>query len=312
MDDIVKYLFLFLIQEKDKNFNICLDFSWSLIKHHRFLSVNSHEIKREMDGIFEKFRFNNFHDEEKIFRKMYEELISHEICTEHYEKDVIFSILSLLTNLADSSLHIIKVKLRENREIFLKQLPPPALDKELVKMKSELLIALVEDNIISRNDDEDSELSDWSDNEPDIIKVVKETKESVEPIQIIVQSLPNSIKEPVKPIIYKIFESQDPEVWLKSNVQHSWWKDDESVSEVLSLHTGASFCDRWQNHLTNKSLGFIKTSPKSMISEYCLIRETLWMFSNPCDCKCFKKNKDEIILRQDPPVTIPSITVVSI
>lgn len=298
-----------MIQEKDKNFNICLEFSWSLIKHHRFLSVNSHEIKREMEGIFEKFRFNNFHEEEKIFRKMYEDLISHEICTEHYEKDVIFSILSLLTNLANSPLHIIKVKLRENKEIFLKQLQPPDLDRELIDMKSQLLVALVKDNIILREDD-GSDLSDWSDNEPDIIQVVQKLKEPVESVSIIEQS--HSIfKEPVKPVYYKSFESTDPESWLKSNVQHSWWKEEESACEVPSLHPGASFSQRWQNHLTKKSLGFIKASPQSMISEYCLIREILWMFSNPSDCKCFKIYKNEIILRQNPPITIPSITVVS-
>ena len=75
-----------------------------------------------MEGIFEKFRFNNFHEEEKIFRKMYEELINHEICTEHYEKDVIFSILSLITNLANSPLHLIKVKLRKNSKIEFKSI----------------------------------------------------------------------------------------------------------------------------------------------------------------------------------------------
>ncbi|CAO1355674.1 unnamed protein product [Diamesa serratosioi] len=297
--------------DKDKNFNICLDFSWSLIKHHRFLSVNSHEIKREMEGIFEKFRFNNFHEEEKRFRKMYEELISHEICTEHYEKDVIFSILSLLTNLADSPLHIIKVKLRENRQIFLEPLEAPALDKELLEMKSQLLVALLEDNIITRQDDDDCDLSDWSDNESDVIQVVQTIKDPVEPVQIIVQ--PHSIfKEPVKEIIYKQFESLDPEGWLKSHVQNTWWEDKENSCEVISHHPGASFCEEWQNHLTNKSLGFIKTTPKSTISEYCIIREILWMFSNPFDCKCFKIIKNEIILSQNPPVTIPSITVNSL
>lgn len=262
-----------------------------------------------MEGIFEKFKFNNFHEEEKIFRKIYEDLISHEICTEHYEKDVIFSILSLLTNLADSPLHIIKVKLRKNKEIFLRPLETPDYDRELMDMKSQLLVALVEDNIELREDD-GSDLSDWSDNESDICKVIQIIKEPVEPGPIVV--LTHSIfKEPVKPVDYNKFESINPEDWLKNNLQHTWWKEEESSCEVPSLHPGASFSQQWQDNLKKKSLGFIKISQQSMISEYCLIREILWMFSNPFDCKCFKIHKNEIILQQNSSVTIPSLTVVS-
>lgn len=242
---------------------------------------------------------------------MYEELINHEICTEHYEKDVIFSILSLITNLANSPLHIIKVKLRKNQEIFLKPLEHHDLDKELVEMKSQLLEALVKDNI-TLGEDDDSDLSDWSDNELDIsCQVVQKLKATVEQVPITVQSPLITFKEPVKPVNYYKFESTDCKNWLKKNIQHSWWKETESACDVPSLHPGASFSQQWQNHLTQKSLGFIKNSPQSMISEFCLIREILWMFSNPSDCKCFKIYKNEIILRQNPPVTIPSITVVS-
>ncbi|CAO1312743.1 unnamed protein product [Diamesa hyperborea] len=295
-------------KENDKNFNICLEFSWSLIKHHRFLSVNSHEIKREMEGIFEKFRFNNFHDEEKIFRKLYEELINHEICTEHYEKDVIFSILSLLTNLSNSPLHIIKVKLRKNQEIFLKPQQPHDLDKELIEMKSQLLEELVKNNITLEEDD-NSDLSDWSDNDSDTsCQVVQELKAPLEQVPINEKSPSITFKEPQKPVNYYNFESPDPEGWLKRNLQHSWWNEAGYNSEVTSFHPGASFSQQWQNHLTKKSLGFIKIAPQSTISEYCLIREILWMFSDPVDCKCFKIHNNEYILREDPPVTIPSIT----
>ena len=242
---------------------------------------------------------------------MYEELINHEICTEHYEKDVIFSILSLITNLANSPLHLIKVKLRKNQEIFLKPLQHHDVDRELVEMKSQLLEQLVKDNLTLEEDD-NSDLSDWSDNDSDLSShVVQKVNEPVEEVPNIVQSPSITFEEPVKPVNYYIFESTDPEGWLKKNVQHSWWKEGENSCEVTSSHPGASFSQQWNNHLTKKSLGFIKIAPQSTISEYCLIREILWMFSNPCDCKCFKIHKNEIILRQDPPVTIPSITVVS-
>lgn len=65
-----------------------------------FFQSTQHEVKREIEGICEKLKLNNFHEEEIKFLKMVEESVSHELSVDYYEKDVMYGIIGLLTTLA--------------------------------------------------------------------------------------------------------------------------------------------------------------------------------------------------------------------
>ena len=42
--------FIMIIQEDEENFDRCLQYAMSNFKYHRFLDVNSHKMKRDMEG----------------------------------------------------------------------------------------------------------------------------------------------------------------------------------------------------------------------------------------------------------------------
>ena len=167
--------------------------------------------------------------------------------------------------------------------------------------------SLLKDNFKLQKNETDSELSEWTDSDEEVESdstdksTVKEKQVSSKKQLLDVASL----KPPEKPKVYQTVLFENSDVWLRKNVQNSWWTNELTSVEISSSHPTANFYNYWQKHLSDKSLGFIKPAPVSLISEYCLLREIFWMFSNPVDCKFFKIEKDEISLRSN--VTLPSV-----
>ncbi|CRK99440.1 CLUMA_CG012621, isoform A [Clunio marinus] len=285
----------------DQNFKACMVFCCSNFKFERYLTINTHEIKRDINGICEKFRCDNLHDIEKKFRKLVEETVSHELSVNHYEKDVTYSILNLLITLSNNPIKVLKNKLRKGTEVI----PFKSVVSNLPKVESDIFISsLLNENFMLQRNDTDSDLSDWSDAGDD----VKEESNKGKQAQL-VEYLPRinskyALKPPEKPKIYKTTTFEDSEKWLRDNIQHTWWTEDVTSIEPKNLHPVSNFCKLWGKHLSKASLGFIKSHPLSIISEYCLMREIFWMFINPSDCKFFRMENNEIILNAN--VTLPS------
>ena len=280
-----------------ENYKICVNYAFSHFKYHRFLSVNSHEIKRDIDGICEKLRFSNLHDSEKKFRKLVEESVSHELAVNHYEKDAIYAVLNLLTNLAFDPVNNLKSQLRKGEEIIKFK---PTGRKTPAKASDAFMSSLLKDNFKLQANETDSELSEWTDSDEEA-----DDDNSLERSADESQTSPSStrivtlLKPLERPIVIKTLKLEDPEKWLRENIQHSWWSTDTTSMDISSSHPSANFCEMWQKHLCDKSLGFIKPHPVSLITEYCLLREIFWMFHNPVDCKFFRFDETEIVLRSD-------------
>lgn len=287
----------------DENFKTCIQFTYSHLKYHRFLSVNSHEIKREVDGICEKLRFSNFHDTEKKFKRLVEETVTHELAVNHYEKDVIYGIISLLTTLAYDPINNLKSKLLKGQDVIVSK---PASVKVPPKTSDMFINSLLKDNFKLQRNEADSDLSEWTDSDDEDCdeKSLSDESEDEKQVSPLKACITGSLKPPEKPSVFKTVTVADPEKWLTENIQNSWWNDECTSISVTSSHPAANFCKLWQKHLSDKSLGFIKPRPVSLIPEYCLLREIFWMFSNPVSCKFFIVGEDEISLRPD--VSMPS------
>ena len=264
--------------------------------------MNSHEVKRDIDGICEKLRFSNFHDTEKKFKKLVEECVTNEVAVDHYEKDVMYSILNLLTTLAYDPINNLKTKLRTGQEVITFK---PRSIKAPKKASDQFISSLLKDNFKLPKNDTDSELSEWTSSEDDDDDDTQSEgtveEREISPTRSLFAS---SLKPPQKPPIFETITVENSEKWLRENIQNSWWTDEITLMEVDTNNKAANFCKLWQKNLSDKSLGFIKPKPISLVSEYCLLREILWMFLNPVDCKFFKYDGDHIIVRPD--VTIPS------
>lgn len=231
---------------------------------------------------------------------MVESCVTDELAVHHYEKDAMYAIMNLLTTLSYDPINTLQNKLRDNKEVVTFK-PVP---KQSTKASDIFISSLLKDNFKLQRNETDSELSDWTDSDEED----GERSSQGDPVEakslIAKKTLSNTLKPPEKPEVYKTLKLVDSENWLLKNIQHSWWTEEIVSTDVTSSHPVANFCDHWQKHLSNKSMGFIKPRPLSKISEYCLLREIFWMFTNPVDCKFFKVNESEISLRTD--VTLPS------
>lgn len=116
----------------------------------------------------------------------------------------------------------------------------------------------------------------------------------------------NSLRPPQKS---KYYTEYDPTValeWKKKHTQPPWWLDKIHNVKISSVHPAAKICE------------FFRTGePVTTLSEWCLMREILWMMQlepNESDTsqkfsKFFTLNNDtdEIVVNSN--ISIPSVTV---
>ncbi|XP_065094510.1 gamma-tubulin complex component 5-like [Ochlerotatus camptorhynchus] len=290
--------------ETEENFTLCYQFAQATIRNHRFLSVNSHEIRRKADGLMENLRISNLDRFAERFRQLYEGFIAEPVCADHYVHDIQWSVLLFLMTVAHNPIGALRERIRRGSPVTMIEAKPfesvPIPDNE----KEELLEDLKADNIAFEdgNEHDGSDLSEWSDSEEDeeenkIVEVEESRKEVV---------VYRKVESPQRDLGYESFDGSLSEQWLKKHIQTCWWKDPKAKAEVNSSHEGASFCDYWNQTILKASYSFIKPDPVSTVSEYCLIREIFWMFTNPTNCKFFRIDDDQIWI--NPSVSLSSAT----
>lgn len=86
----------------------------------------------------------------------------------------------------------------------------------------------------------------------------------------------DTLNPPQKPLPSIAFDSTKSTTWLRDNVQHSWWHRDYQVP-VCSDFDAANTCKLHQERITKLSGGLVKLPTASTASEWCLMREIIWM-----------------------------------
>lgn len=92
----------------------------------------------------------------------------------------------------------------------------------------------------------------------------------------IAKLMPQHLEPPQKPLPFIEYDSSKSVEWLHSHVQHSWWNN-ESQAEVGSVLIEANTCERFQKHLKMLSGGLMSRNMVSTVSEWCMLREIIWM-----------------------------------
>lgn len=83
-------------QDDDENFKLCETYAFNRIVTHKFLSVNSHEVRRRIEGIAERFMADNYTQHGEKLKELVKEFVANPLCTNHYELDVQWSIIQFL------------------------------------------------------------------------------------------------------------------------------------------------------------------------------------------------------------------------
>ncbi|XP_039429506.1 gamma-tubulin complex component 5-like [Culex pipiens pallens] len=299
--------------ETEENFTLCHQFAVATIRNHRFLSVNSHEIRRRADGLMQNLRISNLERVADQFRGLFEAFVVEPACADHYVHDIQWSVLLFLMTVAHNPVGALKERVRRGSPVAMLEAGSGSeVDAVEDDERRELVEELREDDIEvggGREVEDDSELSEWTDSEGEeegegeqvVPEVVEESK--VEAKEVVIYT---RVESPKRDLGYESFDASGSEDWLKENVQSNWWQNPKAKAEVNSSHEGASFCDYWSQTILKASHSFIKPDPVSTVSEYCLIREILWMFTNPANCKFFRIDDDQVWI--NPNVSLSSTT----
>lgn len=149
-------------QEDEINYQLCLDYAYSRIASDRQLSVNSHEVRRRIEGLAERFTASNYTAFSERLTVLCNSFTSDPICDDHYETDIQWSVLQLLLELSKNPVtaliehkHEIPLVDRENDDDMKRRL-------EHEEKMNDLIHSLIEVNDERHDDalcDAESELS---------------------------------------------------------------------------------------------------------------------------------------------------------
>ncbi|XP_013099773.2 gamma-tubulin complex component 5 [Stomoxys calcitrans] len=314
--DLVRQLTGF--DEDDINTEHCIHFAWNIIRNHRNLSTNSHDVRRKIEGIQERFCVDNSPEYAEYLGRLCDEVVKHPLCVDHYEVDVHWSLLDFLFALAYNPTGALK----KNKHKI--EIAPVVNENVGVKdaEKAYWLNVLREDFIaIPKYEDNESDLSDWTDNEDDdessenaTVNCTNNVEDrSIDEGKCIVSVHPSvlsALKPPQKSVPYTLFDTSKPEKRLCETIQHSWWNTDKDIhlnAVVESDHIMANFSLDYSRYLSDTSNNLIRFEEPKTIAEQHLLREILWMFQRPTNCAVFQLEGEQLKIR--PNVTIPSCGV---
>lgn len=301
-------------------------------------------MQRRLDNLAERFTQANHEPFAQRLSELGDKLCKNPICAEHYETDIHWAVLHLLLEIARNPV----AGLAQNRRnIALFDVPAADANVQANSEPAALVAELLEANFAVVSDlqqDVNEELSvsvifviyclcyyhtfgttfqDWSDSDSD-----NDANIPIKPVESTFQpnsneasshkcSLPG-IKPPEPQPNFARFNGANSINWLSSNIQRNWWLDDQHIHPSISSHPESQFCATWSKLVAKVNLQNLGSTTEtqqipaatiSTISEYCLLREVLWLFSEPIDCKMFQIDTQTDTITSRPNVSLNSISV---
>ncbi|XP_016843596.1 gamma-tubulin complex component 5 isoform X1 [Nasonia vitripennis] len=291
-------------EEGEEGFQICERFALSQIKHHRYLSVNSHAVKKEIEEITQKFLIHGKYDVAKEFQELVKSFLTNFDFERHPQYDVQWSLLSLLLNLANETN---KSELNSSSQPYRDRSQNITITAEDDKSEEidwgQYLKEGQEDFFCNYDSDSDSEWSEDENNGQLSLSIPGNQKTSGN-----IQDATNSGTNIYQSSIHDVPKSLPQEIisknWLKTNIQNSWWNElDWHQYKVKSEFEAAHLYEHWRKN-TLKSNKIIGT-----LSEYQACREILWMFHIQSSMALFQEETGSEFSIRD--VSIPSLTTVA-
>ncbi|XP_011188868.2 gamma-tubulin complex component 5 [Zeugodacus cucurbitae] len=303
--------------DDDENLRSYEQMAWSVIRNHRNLSTNSHEVRRRIEGLQEKFAVDNNLEYAEHLGRLCDEIIQHPLCKEHYEVDIEWSLLDFLISLA----HNPTGALRRNKEKIDKLLKEhdELMREKTAENDSEYWKKVLQEDFIplERSYSSSSELSYWSD------ATLEELMGLYEDSEIGSLSLPSrshtptpppgmeNIKPPRRIFPYTRYNNTLVEERLLNTVQNSWWEKGARIVQptIESTNREANFALEYHK-LHAAPTNQRKRDPPETATEYSLLREIFWMFQVPHTCKFFQVTGESIKIRKN--VTLTSIRSIAL
>ncbi|XP_072900244.1 gamma-tubulin complex component 5 [Hemitrygon akajei] len=271
------------LAEENPEFQIALQYTWSNVRFHQFLDVDSNKITRVIDGIHEKLTIHSELPKAESWRRLTEEFLELPLETiegtktkEHY------AILSLLLALSDSP---------SNSQYTEK----PRKKEEVKQDDFDWGKYLMEGEEIDIGPYPDT--PEWSEEESE-----EELQESLsrEDSGIQVDKTPPEEQAHIKntgPHISLKAKESEVQLWLDQHVVTQYWTSKPSKFSH-SFHLHSNLAAVWEQHLYNSDPLYYSDDRK-FVTEAQVIRETLWLLSGVNKLFLYTVHDGKISVRND-------------
>lgn len=289
-------------EEDEEGFRICERFCLSNIKHHRYLSVNSHATKEAINAIVTKFSIHGKFEVAKKFQELVDSFLSSFDFEQHPQYDLQWCLLTFLLDLSTethkSNLDSLKL-IRGEHNFNATSAKEDSITEEIDWTQ---YLKEGQENFFCdyKSDDSESEWSDLTEEEgTDENDISLPTQISNLQLDIAQSSEIPDATDKFSLILAQNLESRK---WLLSNVQTDWWNNLQCQKyPVAKRSCDANICDIW--HETSLSVLY----KIATLSEYQVCRELLWMFYAQTSMVVFQQETEsKFSIRPD--VSIPSLT----
>ncbi|XP_045119977.1 gamma-tubulin complex component 5-like [Portunus trituberculatus] len=279
-DDLTKQLITHLLgfKEDEENFIRSEQFVLSNLLYHHCLAVNSHAVRRSIDGLALKFTIHGQHQRASRLKDLTQKFVASPIFKDHHETDLEWSLLSLLLHLSNSPT---QVPLGEGET----QVPQVPLD-EVRQEKLDWATYLREDDPDYVLGPEDP-LSDWSDDEDhedcggkDLPGHQLYTHSSTLP------SLPETLftAKPPLPGLKTLEQLHHAKSWLSDKIHLQYWGPKQPQELPASNHPKANIAK-----LCKSGSGIQRQCQQ--LSEWAVMREVVWCLMCPVSSHVFVVNQ---------------------
>nr|CAB3267377.1 gamma-tubulin complex component 5-like [Phallusia mammillata] len=234
--------------EGTENHESCMEFSLSNFLHHRFLEADSHKIDRQFKALSEKFFIHSQPGKAKTLETLIKTFLSNDISELSFSKSQVhYSLLNIILNLSDSPINVSYSKTRRKTE---------KVKKDAFNWQAYLLDG--EDNpklwgwdeSPLSTDDEDTDFGD----EPTQTKLHNEPLEQRKSLNFVLEEQVDDVK-----------------------LVESYWKHEPSAVMQHAVH----------NSLSTLQSPQFNTNDGLCLTEWHLMRETLWLLSGRSDLHVF-------------------------
>ncbi|XP_066974423.1 gamma-tubulin complex component 5-like isoform X1 [Macrobrachium rosenbergii] len=282
-------------EEDEENFVRSEQFVLSNLLYHHCLAVNSHAVRRSIDGLCLKFTVHGQANRAQKLTELTSKFLQSSLFKDHYETDIEWSLLSLMLHLSNSPTHVPETE-AELHPVTTES-TSTASSQDIVEEQIDWGAYLLKGEKECEFGPEDP-LSDWSDSEEeDYLRSRKNTLsyKSYAEEELFVKPKSRSRNKD-----WNLLEqSHRAKSWISGNTQLPYWKGPCYQHEALSSRPVATVATLWEK---------AKSEERSqLLSEWVVMREVLWVLMCPVSSYIFQQNeKGDFIMKNK--MTLPSLT----
>ncbi|XP_042217132.1 gamma-tubulin complex component 5-like isoform X2 [Homarus americanus] len=283
-----------LRSEGEENFVRSEQFVLSNLLYHHCLAVNSHAVRRSIEGIALKFTIHGQHHRAQLLTSLTSEFLASPLFKDHFQTDVEWSLLSVLLHLSNSPTQV------PVQEVQNKASSPESTVDSLPEQ--------IDWGTYLRNEEPkyvlgpEEPLSDWSSDgecsDDEDTKAFQQQAHTAKNLHSSNLRTEPSLKQPTtRELLEQVHRAKS---WLSAKTHIQYWGSKRPHQLPLSDHPSANVAKLWETERGLRGLC-------QHLSEWAVMREVLWVFLCPVPAHIFILNsKGSFILKSN--VTIASLT----